>query len=234
MISTRLSASALPNSKPQRPEVMSRAKLSRRRPLASASAIASSAVLASCTPAALQRVTPSGTCGQEVLHSGGQRLDDPEASHLGRPDEHLGARHVRQHVELDLTDRVRPRVVAPAVEVDFDPGRDATEPALGLGLVGVRQPRERHGQLLPAGRGQFSDRIPGGRDRGLHLGDPQRSEVEDRCGQHRVGPGGHRRAGSPRPGRRRRRRSAARRRPRGPRRSSPGRIRRWCRRRPSS
>ena len=71
---------------------MSRAKSSRCRPLASVSAIASSAVLASCTPAALHRVTPSGTCGQEVLDPGGQGLDDLQAGHLARPVEHLGAR----------------------------------------------------------------------------------------------------------------------------------------------
>ena len=56
------------------------------------------------------------------------------------PVEDLLALHIRQHIELDLGDRIRPAITVRAIEVDLDAFRNSTEPLLGLLDAGVRQP----------------------------------------------------------------------------------------------
>ena len=118
-------------------------EVSRCRPLASASATASSAVLASCTPAALHRITPSGTSGRKFSTPAVRVWMTFRLLHLRDAVEHLLALHVGQHVELDLGDRIRPAGHRRRgrsrcrCRRGFHPSR-----LLGLVAVGVRQPSE--------------------------------------------------------------------------------------------
>ena len=74
--------------------------------------------------------------------------------HLSDAVQDLFALHVRQHVELDFGDRIRPAVAVSAIEVDVDAVGDSTESTLGFLNAGVRQPsdpfRSRHGVQCPA------------------------------------------------------------------------------------
>ena len=153
--------------------------------------MASSAVLASCTPAALQRVTPGGTERQEVLVAGGQRLDDLQLGHLGGPVEDRRPLHVGQHVELRRRRSSGVVVAVGTVAVRPDTIGQSAESLSGLGEIGVRQPDRmfRPPRLLvglPAPTGS-PDGVARRGERGLHVSDPERTVVEHGGRQHRVG-----------------------------------------------
>ena len=149
---------------------------------------------------------------QEVLDASGQGLDDLQPLHLSDAVEDLFALQIRQHVELDVGDRVRPTVTVSAIDVDVDAVGDSTESTLGFLDAGVRQPSD---PLSFQARSSVSrcrrERGAAYRktcrlDRRFHLGDPQRPEVEHGRGAVRRRRRRRSPAGNPRPGRRRRRR----------------------------
>src|SRR4030095_687504 len=77
---------------------------------------------------------------QEVLHASCQGLYHLQALHLPHPVKDLLTLEIRQHIELDISERIRPVIAVGAVHVALDTVRDSTEPPLGFLGTGVRQP----------------------------------------------------------------------------------------------
>ena len=125
MIRTRWSARDRPQMGRQALRSGSGRSSSRCRPLARVRATASSAVLASWTPAALHSVTVGGSSEQELLVPRRKGLHHLELGHLRGSLQDGWPLHVGQDVERDLADGTRKRVSVRPVEVEISPAECA-------------------------------------------------------------------------------------------------------------